>query len=49
MAQESQVAGPVHQPQGVGHLVVGEAVQRQVSLSHIANHSDTDSYTQAVV
>ena len=32
VTQQGQVAGAVHQPQSVGHLVVGKAVQRQVSL-----------------
>ena len=32
VTQQGQVAGAVHQPQSVGHLVVGKAVQCQVSL-----------------
>ena len=32
VTQQGQVAGAVHQPQSIGHLVVGKAVQRQVSL-----------------
>ena len=47
MTEQGEVAGVVHDPQGRRHLVVGEAVQRQVGLegkdefSRASRHGDS--------